>query len=70
MRVEVLLVARRLQSEVKSSHTPFDSEESSGWDKEWRSWKRFFDWKWRDRTMVGVLIMFFQRRFSLCACLT
>jgi len=71
MRVEVLLVARRMQSEVKSGQTSFDSqEEARGWDKEWRSWKRFFDWKWRDRTMVGILIMFFQRAFKLCISLS
>jgi len=60
--VETLLVARRIQSESSISGTlPDDHKDRVTWKSEWASWSRLFDWKWRDRTWVGVLIMFFQQ---------
>lgn len=53
MRVEVALIQRslELQNGVDSPNLKADQ----------RSWKKLFDEKYRDRTYIGVFIMFFQR---------
>jgi hypothetical protein len=53
MRVETELIHRSLGSE----------SDKSGFKAEWMTWKKLFKKKYRDRTMIGVLIMVFQRAF-------
>jgi hypothetical protein len=55
MQVETILV-QRVDGDVTTKGV-FD---------ELRAWKRLFGRKYRDRTMVGVLIMVFQRTLSCC----
>ena len=54
MRVEVALIEHSLE--------PFNS---SNLDTDLRSWKRLFEEKYRERTLIGVFIMFFQRTVIL-----
>lgn len=54
MRVEKELIHCSL------GHEP----DKSGFKAEWKAWKGLFQKKYRDRTMIGVLIMVFQRAFS------
>jgi len=56
MRVETELIRRSLGSE----------SDTLGFKAEWKAWKKLFSKKYRDRTMIGVLIMVFQRAFSPC----
>ena len=58
MQVETILVQR-----VDGDRT------TKGVFDELRAWKRLFGRKYRDRTMVGVLIMVFQRTLSCCSLL-
>lgn len=51
MRVETELISRSLGNEPGKS----------GFKAEWKIWKKLFNEKYRDRTMIGVLIMVFQR---------
>lgn len=51
MRVEKELIHRSL------GHEP----DKSRFIAEWKAWKNLFGKKYRDRTMIGVLIMFFQQ---------
>jgi hypothetical protein len=53
MRVETELIHRSLGNK----------SDKSGFKAEWKTWKRLFTKKYRDRTMVGVLVMVFQRAF-------
>lgn len=53
MRVETELVRRSLGSEA----------DKLGFKTEWNAWKKLFSKKYRNRTMIGVLIMVFQRAF-------
>ena len=56
MQVETILVQR-----VDGDRT------TKGVFDELRAWKKLFGRKYRDRTMVGVLIMVFQRTLSCCS---
>ena len=51
MRVETELISRSLGNKPGKS----------GFKAEWKIWKKLFNKKYRDRTMIGVLIMVFQR---------
>jgi hypothetical protein len=51
MRVETELIHRSLGNE----------SDKSGFKAEWKTWKRLFSKKYRDRTMIGVSVMVFQR---------
>ena len=53
MRVEKELIHRSFGHEL----------DKSGFKADWKAWKKLFNKKYRDRTMIGVLIMFFQRAF-------
>ena len=55
MRVETELIHRSLL---------VGEPDKSGFKAEWKTWKKLFKKKYRDRTMIGVLIMVFQRVFS------
>lgn len=59
MRVETALIQRALvaDGELDSDIQPWSIK------AELRAWGRLFHHKYRDRTMVGVLIMVFQREF-------
>ena len=35
-----------------------------GFVSEWNAWKRLFAPEYRERTLIGVLVMVFQREFS------
>jgi len=59
MRVETRLIQQTI---VDRDNNPDDLRPWS-LRAELRGWKRLFDRKYRDRTMVGVLIMVFQRTF-------
>ena len=59
MQVETILVQR-----VDGDRT------TKGVFDELRAWKKLFGRKYRDRTMVGVLIMVFQRTLSCCSLLS
>ena len=59
MQVETILVQR-----VDGDRT------TKGIFDELRAWKKLFGRKYRDRTMVGVLIMVFQRTLSFCSVLS
>ena len=59
MQVETILVQR-----VDGDRT------TKGVFDELRAWKKLFERKYRDRTMVGVLIMVFQRTLSCCSLLS
>jgi len=59
MQVETILV-QRLDGD-RTTKGVFD---------ELRAWKKLFGRKYRDRTMVGVLIMVFQRTLSCCSLLS
>ena len=59
MQVETILVQR-----VDGDRT------TKGVFDELRAWKKLFGRKYRDRTMVGVLIMVFQRTLSFCSVLS
>ncbi|KAF9074514.1 MFS monosaccharide transporter [Rhodocollybia butyracea] len=54
MRVEATMIHRAFGSTETSSKSAF-------FVNEWSSWKRLLGQKYRDRTMVGVLIAFFQQ---------
>lgn len=56
MRIETELILRSLDGEL---------DKKPGLKAEWRAWKRLFSKKYRDRTLIGVLIMVFQRAFFL-----
>ncbi|KAF8815983.1 general substrate transporter [Phlegmacium glaucopus] len=51
MRVETELIHRSLGHELSKP----------GFKSEWKAWKKLFNKKYRDRTMIGVLIMVFQQ---------
>lgn len=51
MRVETELIRRSLGIEFNKP----------GFKAEWKAWKKLFKKKYRDRTMIGVAVMFFQR---------
>ena len=53
MRVETELIHRSLGNESDNN--------KSGFKAEWRTWKKLFSEKYRDRTMIGLLVMVFQR---------
>lgn len=59
MRVETTLIQRAIdgpnEEQVK--------ERSWNLRDEIQSWSRLFSKKYRDRTMVGILVMVFQREF-------
>ena len=59
MQVETILVQR-----VDGDRT------TKGVFDELRAWKKLFGRKYRDRTMVGVLIMVFQRTLYCCSLLS
>lgn len=54
MKVETALINQTLGIDV----------DKSGFGSELRAWGRLFTKEFRDRTLIGVLIMFFQRRFK------
>ena len=56
MRVETELIHRSLRTESDS-----DDNKKSGIKAEWKTWKTLFSKKYRDRTMIGLLVMVFQR---------
>ena len=58
MRVETELIHRSLRTESDS-----DDNKKSGIKAEWKTWKTLFSKKYRDRTMIGLLVMVFQRMF-------
>ena len=51
MRVETELIHRSLGNE----------SDKPGFIAEWKAWKKLFQKKYRDRTLIGVSVMFFQR---------
>jgi len=51
MRVETELIHRSVGNKL----------DKPGFKAEWKAWKKLFNKKYRDRTMIGVLIMVFQR---------
>jgi hypothetical protein len=53
MRVEVALIQQTLERQ--------DAADPSNLKVDLQSWKRLFEEKYRDRTLIGVFIMFFQR---------
>ena len=53
MRVETELIHRSLGNESDNNKSEFKAE--------WRAWKKLFSEKYRDRTMIGLLVMVFQR---------
>jgi len=53
MRVETALIQRTLGLETTSNVFNLKAE--------LQAWKKLFEVKFRDRTLIGVLIMFFQR---------
>lgn len=55
MRVEAAMIHRRFGTAENSK---------SALSAEWIAWKRLFGKNYRDRTMVGILIAFFQRMFQ------
>lgn len=55
MRIEAMLIQRSYDDINAISNT---------W-KELQDWKRLFSYQYRDRTMIAVLIMVFQRTASL-----
>ncbi|KDQ56312.1 hypothetical protein JAAARDRAFT_179795 [Jaapia argillacea MUCL 33604] len=69
MQVEATLLHRTSHSpsesyqQLVSNEGDVDSGKPSnhGVKAEWRAWKRLLEWKYRDRTWVGVLMMFFQQ---------
>jgi hypothetical protein len=60
-------VETRLIQETNPGEAAIDVDNRQPWGlrAELRGWKRLFDRKYRDRTMVGVFIMVFQRTFVL-----
>ena len=64
MRVETTLIRRSLQRELQEGQDDdvADADPAKGSLKaEWKTWKRLFSYRYRDRTWIGVLIMVFQR---------
>lgn len=62
--IQIELMEMRVEATLIQS-TSDDVETKDGWRKEMRGWKRLFEFKYRDRTMVGVLMMVFQRGVAL-----
>jgi len=62
MRSETEVVRRTLARELELEE-PVRTE--TGLRAEWKAWKKLFSKRYRDRTWIGVLIMVFQRSFSL-----
>lgn len=60
MRVEAALIKNSVSSEV------MPETYGSRFAAEWETWRKLWNRKLRDRTWIGVLIMFFQRKFHLC----
>lgn len=56
MRVEASLIQR-----LNFLHDADTDTNKSGLMSEWKAWKRLFSPKYRERTLIGVLIMFFQQ---------
>jgi hypothetical protein len=62
MRVETQLVQRVLERELAlNSHNDIQTRQESPLALEWKTWKKLFGERYRDRTWIGVLIMVFQR---------
>ncbi|KAF8161635.1 general substrate transporter [Crassisporium funariophilum] len=57
MRVETELIERTLGAGGGSE----PATRKGGFRDEWKAWKKLWDVKYRDRTLIGVLIMFFQQ---------
>lgn len=57
MRVETTLVQRS----AGAGSTPNGTKNGIG--SEMKAWGKLFRYKYRDRTMIGVLMMVFQRTF-------
>lgn len=60
MKVETRLIQQTITG---GESTDTDKREPWTLRAELRGWKRLFGQKYRDRTMVGVFIMVFQRTF-------
>src|SRR6266478_221798 len=56
MKVEATLIQR-----LNFLHDT-ESDSKPGLKSEWRTWKRLFSAKYRERTLIGVLVMVFQRK--------
>ena len=54
--METELIHRSLRTESET-----DDNKKSGIKAEWKTWKTLFSKKYRDRTMIGLLVMVFQR---------
>lgn len=65
MRVETTLIQRTLRRELELDEGQGVSPEKSGLATEWKAWKKLFQARYRDRTWIGVLIMFFQRMWRM-----
>ncbi|KAH9475783.1 putative metabolite transport protein CsbC [Psilocybe cubensis] len=61
MRVETTLIQRTLQRELELDEGTGNTPGKTGLATEWKAWKKLFQEKYRDRTWIGVLIMFFQQ---------
>lgn len=68
MRVETRLVQRVLERELTlDADNSVQVHQGSPLILEWRTWKKLFGDRYRDRTWIGVLIMVFQRECSCSA---
>lgn len=59
MKVETALTQRTLHGGENEGVEP---NKPGGFRDEIRAWRRLFESKYRDRTMIGVFIMVFQRK--------
>jgi hypothetical protein len=59
MKVETALTQRTLNGTESPQLEPYNA---GGFRAEIRAWRRLFESKYRDRTMIGVFIMVFQRK--------
>ena len=64
MKVEAVLVQRmNLISETGTTNGGMTGK--SGFQSEWATWKRLFSRAYRERTLIGVMVMVFQRELVL-----
>ena len=63
MKVETMLIQRAIDGQDPANEGQV-KERLWGLRDEMQSWSRLFSNKYRDRTMVGILVMVFQREFS------
>ena len=63
MKVEAILV--QPMSLISDAGTNGGMTGKLGFQSEWATWKRLFSRAYRERTLIGVMVMVFQRELVL-----